>query len=214
MFGAIATDRRCIYIGLVAATRAGLGFKLHTGWAALVVVTGRPGALDILLRRRIELLPADGSIPRFVYHEAAELAPDRARDAVAEARKAARRCSEAAVRKVISLLEQRRISVQTCGMPKGSTAVPDDLSKILASHALIHAAEGALFQDALAAACKQAGMKVVNARERDLWSLAGSAYGIDPLQLREQIDGIRQFVGPPWGADQKIATVAALMALA
>ena len=180
----------------------------------MVAASGRPGTVNILLRRRIELLPADGSIPRFVYHPAAELARDPAQEAVAEAREAARRCSETAVRQVVSLLKQRNIAVHTCGMLKGSTAVPEDLSKILASHALIHAAEGALFQDAIAAACKQAGMNVVSARERDLWSLAGSAYGIDPLRLREQIDGIRQLVGPPWGADQKIATVAALMALA
>jgi hypothetical protein len=99
-------------------------------------------------------------------------------------------------------------------MLKGSISVPEDLSRILASHALIHAAEGALFQNALGAACNRAGIEVVDATERDLWSSAASAYGIDPMELRKQIDGLRQVFGPPWGADQKIATAAALMALA
>ena len=179
-----------------------------------MAAAGHPGAFDILLRRRVELLPADGSIQRFVYHQAAELATGPAQEAVDAARAAARRCSDAAVQDLVSILEQRSISVRTCGIPTSSTIVPEDLSKILASHTLIHAAEGALFQNALAAACDRAGIQVVSARERDLWSSAASAYSIDPIELRKQIDGLRQTIGPPWGVDQKIATAAALMALA
>lgn len=180
----------------------------------MVVAAGQPGEVAILLRRRIELLPADGSVPRFVYHRAAELPPGLAQDAVAAAREAARRCSEAAIQDIVSLLKQRNISIRACGMVKGSTGVPEELSRILASHALIHAAEGALFQNALAAACNRAGIKVVDVRERDLWSSAASAYGINAEELRRQIDGLRQGFGPPWGADQKVATTVALMALA
>jgi hypothetical protein len=54
-------------------TLAALGCKLHTGWAMLVAVAGDPGGIEVLLRRRIDLLPPDNSIPRFVYHQAAEM---------------------------------------------------------------------------------------------------------------------------------------------
>ena len=57
----------------MAVARAALGFRLHTGWAAVVAAAGQPGKIEVLLRSRIELLPPDGSIPRFVYHEAAAL---------------------------------------------------------------------------------------------------------------------------------------------
>jgi hypothetical protein len=51
------------------AAPAALGFRLHTGWAALVAIAGVPGKFQVLLRRRIELLPRGDSVPRFVYQE-------------------------------------------------------------------------------------------------------------------------------------------------
>ena len=73
----------------MGSLHAALGLKLHTGWAALVVVAGRPGDIQVLLRQRLELLPADGSIPRFVYHQAAEMKLPQATQLVKSARKAA-----------------------------------------------------------------------------------------------------------------------------
>lgn len=43
-------------------------------------------------------------------------------------------------------------------------------------------------------------------RERDIWSKLGG-------EVREEVDGLRGLIGPPWGADQKTAAAAALVAL-
>jgi hypothetical protein len=99
------------------------------------------------------------------------------------------------------------VSIDAAGVATGSTAVPSDLAAILAAHPLIHAAEGVLFQEAVAGACEARGLNVVRVRERDLWSKLGS-------DVRQEVDSLRSLIGPPWGADQKTATAAALIALA
>src|SRR5882724_501314 len=53
---------------------AALGLRAHSGWAALVVVTGHPQFPEVIGRRRIELV--DSTIPGAgqPYHTAEEMA--------------------------------------------------------------------------------------------------------------------------------------------
>jgi len=190
----------------MTAARAALGFKLHTGWAAVVVAVRPRGHIAVLLRRRIELLPPDGSVPRFVYHEAAELGPAESSKVVKRAARAAQAAARAALAGLLEELRSTHVSIDAAGLATGSTAVPSDLSAILAAHTLIHAAEGVLFQEAVAEACESRGLNVVRVRERDLWSKLGS-------DVRKEVDSLRSLIGPPWGADQKTATATALVAL-
>ncbi len=163
---------------------AALGFSLHTGWAAAVVVTGDPRKVEVILRLRLELLPSGGC--------------REAHRTVQEAFEA----SSSAGRKIVA-----------AGIPTGSTKLPGDLSKILAAHALIHAAEGHLFSQAIVAACQSCGVHPVTVRLRDIWGKAAAACEMEEKELRGAVDNIRKTVGPPWSRDQKIATVAALLAL-
>jgi hypothetical protein len=105
------------------ATRAALGFKLHTGWAMLVAVAGQPGEIQVLFRRRIELLPRDESIPRFVYHEAAELPLPRATALVKRASEASQKAARLAVKEVLRELDSRGAKAAVCGVLSGSTPV-------------------------------------------------------------------------------------------
>jgi hypothetical protein len=197
----------------MAALRAALGFRLHTGWAALVAAAVRPNQIEILTRRRIELLPADESIPRFVYHQAAELDTKESAALVKRAAAGSRQAARAAVKEILEWLRRMDIAVDLAGIPVGSTTVPADLAKILGSHPLIHAAEGALFHSAVASACEAAGLKAVTVRERDVFSRAADARGIAEPRFRQSLDDLRKTIGPPWSADQKIAAAAALLAL-
>lgn len=83
----------------MTATRAALGFKLHTGWAAVVAAARPYGHVEVLLRRRIELLLPDESVPRFVYHDAAELAPAESSKLIKRAARAGWDSGRAAVRR-------------------------------------------------------------------------------------------------------------------
>jgi len=193
--------------------QAAFGFKLHTGWAALVVISGCPGKIQLHLRQRIELLPPDNSIPRFVYHEASECPLAQAREMVKRAAKASREAARLAVKQSIGELEARGIRVRVCGVLCGSTPIPDDLPAVLRSHPLIHSAEGALFQNAIVSACESCAMTPFLAREREVWARAAEAWGVAEPGLRQEVDGLRKSAGSPWSADQKAATAIALLAL-
>lgn len=188
------------------ATRAALGCKLHTGWAAVTVVARLRGHINVLLRRRIELLPPDQSVPRFAYHEAAELALTESAKLIKRTARAAQTAADRALTGILEELRSGGVSIDAMALATGSTAVPSELRAILASHTLIHAAEGVLFQEAVAAACKARGLNVIRVREKDLWSKLG-------IDARKEVDSLRSLIGPPWGADQKTATAAALIAL-
>ena len=186
--------------------KAGLGFKVHTGWTALVAIAGAPGHIRILVRRRLELLPDDDTMPRFVYHKAAELPVSEAADLVERVTRACEATARTAIEQILKELSSLGVSTRGAGIPTGSTVLPGTLAAILGSHALIHAAEGQLFQHAILSACENQGLRVTCTRERDLWSkLAGG--------VRQKLDDMRKSVGSPWAADQKTATAAALVAL-
>jgi hypothetical protein len=188
------------------ATRAALGFKLHTGWAAVVVAGRTRGHVEVFLRKRIELLPSDGSVPRFVYHQAAELPLAEASKLVKRTKRAVQESASAALAGLLQELRSGAVSIDAAGVTTGSMAVPSDLPAILAAHTLIHSAEGALFQEAVAQGCEARGMKVIRVRERELWTKLGP-------DVRAELDSLRGLIGPPWGADQKTATAAALVSL-
>ena len=195
------------------AMRAALGFKLHTGWAMLVALAGQPGGIQVLFRGRIELLPLDESVPRFVYHEAAELSLASATALVNRAREASQKAARLAIKDVLRELDSRGAKAAVCGVLSSSTLVPDDLSRILRSHPLIHAAEGALFQQAIVSVCESCGLAVTAAREREVWSRAAAAWGLPEPRLRKEIDALRTTVGAPWSADHKTAAAIALLAV-
>jgi hypothetical protein len=195
------------------AIPAALGFRLHTGWAVLVAVNGEPGRLEVSLRRRIELLPPGDSVPRFVYHRAAELPLPEAADLVHRAEIASREAAQIAVVDALDHLRSLDLTVKAAGIASGSRPIPKDLSAVLRSHPTIHTAESVLFQQSVAFACQECGLAVIAGREREVWLSAATTWGLKEEGLRRQIDGLRKSVGAPWSADQKTATAFALLAL-
>jgi len=167
----------------------------------------------VLFRGRIELLPPDESVPRFVYHEAAEMPLARATALVKRAREASQKVARLALTDTLRDLESRGAKAAVCGVLAGSTPVPDDLFRILRSHPLIHAAEGALFLQAIVSACESCGLTVTAVREREVWARAAAAWGLIEPELRKEMDALRKAVGAPWSADHKTAAAVALLAL-
>jgi hypothetical protein len=195
-------------------TPAALGFKLHTGWAILVALTGSPAKFEILLRRRIELLPPGDVIPRFMYHHAAEISLTQATRLIQQAETAARDAANLAVSDALDHLRTLKITAKAAGIATASKPGPTDLAAVLRSHPMIHTAEAALFQRALASACEKCGLAVTSAREREIWARAAKTSGAKEALLRKRVEDLRKSVGAPWGSDQKTATAYAVLALA
>ena len=88
------------------------------------------------------------------------------------------------------------------------------LESILASHALIHAADGELFRDALAHAMERSGLSVTRVREKELFDRAAREFRTAAEVLRRRVDETGRPIGPPWTQDQKLASLAGWLALA
>jgi hypothetical protein len=183
--------------------RTALGFRAHSGWAAMVAVAGTIDAPRVLERRRIVI--ADPEIPgsKQPYHAAAELPFPKAESVVRKAIESSRALALEAMSATVRSLQLQGHEVGGCGVLLGSGKALPGLEGILASHALIHTAEGEMFRDVLVWAAQECRLPVTGVREK----------GLDGTSLK-RISSFGKLIGPPWTQDQKYATVAALMALA
>jgi hypothetical protein len=186
---------------------AALGFRAHTGWAAVVAVAKD---CEILDRRRIAYEP---STTRFVYHNAADMPPDKAAASIELAGAETGKAAELEIHSLIAALAQKKIVVRTACVPAGNSKLPEMLADILAAHSRIHAAEGVFYREALVAACRSLGIRVKRAPERDLRTLAANALGSTVEDVQKRFQSMAKYLGPPWGEDQKLATLAACFAL-
>lgn len=192
---------------------AALGFRAHAGWASMVCVAGPARAPRIVGRWHIDL--AGSTTPRTVqpYHAARKRPLSDAAGVVQRATDLARQLARDAIRRAVGELGSQGWTIVGCGLGIGSTRPASTLAVTLASHALVHAAEGLLFRDALAAGAVDCGLPVTAVPERDLHLRAATTFAISPSSLRKRLTELGQPIGAPWRDDEKLATLAAWLAL-
>jgi hypothetical protein len=169
----------------------------------------------VIDRRRIVL--ADPAIEgsKQPYHEAEGRKPKEAERIVTRCIDSSRRLALEALAAVRDELRGRDHEVAGCGLLLASgRPLPGDLHAILASHALIHAAEGEMFRDVLVRAGEHLSLEVTGVRERELLALAAEATGLETPELQRRAGEMGRALGPPWRQDEKLATLAAWMVLA
>jgi hypothetical protein len=193
---------------------AAIGCRAHTGWAALVVVAGGFARTEVLFRRRAELSDPTGRVRRNVYHAARSLDPAAAADAVEAAERIAAEQAAAALERAVADATDEGAVVRACAVVVGAFPAGARLESILASHALTHAAEGRLYHGALLQGAESRGLDAVAIPKRSIWEQGEAALGVAQEELRHRIDQLRQALGPPWAQDQKLAALAAWIALA
>ena len=167
------------------------------------------------MRRRIEL--ADPAIEgsKQPYHEAEGKKPKEAERIVARCIDSSRRLAREALWAVLAELRQRHHDVVGCGLLLASgRALPPDVHAILASHALIHAAEGEMYRDVLVRASEHFSLRVTGVRERDVLVRAAEATGLAAAELQRRVAEMGRPLGPPWRQDEKLASLAAWTVLA
>lgn len=190
---------------------AALGLRAHSGWAALVVLAGSVDAPYPVRRSRIELIGK--GTPKQPYHAAELLALAEAKQLIDHSISESRRLAAQALRQMAEELAQEGYQTAAGALLTSSARPLPELASVLASHALIHSAEGDLFREALAFGAQAWGIELRRIREKDLLTAAEAQLGRPGKQLQANIDKMRQEIGPPWAADQKLAALAAWIAL-
>lgn len=191
-----------------------VGVRVHSGWGALVAVTGERGKAEVIQRRRV--LVADSKIPGTVqpYHHAEKLKLPEAGRYLANCAKLADGLAAAAIAQIARALEQCGFRLTGYAILLASGRPLPPLADILRSHATIHTAEGEFFRAVFRRTFEGAGIPVQGFRERELERRAEEALGREASALRQEVQQLGKNLGPPWTQDQKSAALAAWIVLA
>ncbi len=192
---------------------AAVGFRVHSGWTALVAVTLEKGAPVVLARQRVQLVETFTYEFRQPYHTAEKMLLGQAREFIERVRDEARRLAHHSIRGLQNDLQKQGIALKGCGLVLASGRPLPELEKILASHALIHTADGELFREAILHGCNRCDLKTEGIKERELLERAGQAFRVKPAELMRRITELGRPLGSPWSQDEKFATLAAWLAL-
>jgi len=194
--------------------KVALGMKAHSGWAALVVLGARSGELLVVDRRRMELVEKeDASWAKQPYHAAERLNAGDARDLVGRGLETARRIAVREMGTAVKRAREAGHEVAGCAVLVVDPMPDWTVDEILAVHFRMHKAEGVLFRDALARAAGACGLRVLGIPEKQLDEQAERTLASSANNLRKTIALLGKSVGPPWGKDQKDASLAAMIAL-
>lgn len=191
---------------------AALGFRVHTGWAAMIAVTPGESALPTILdRRRVEMIA--GTDPhRFAYHAAAKLTLDAAQQFVLETEKIALSRAKDGLAAALRDLREKGYEVVASGTIARNRPFSSPLEATLRSHSLLHAAEGELFRQAIIGGSEARGVPVTRVPARELYPQAVRHLGISLETLRARLAELGREVGKPWAQDQKESLLVALLA--
>jgi hypothetical protein len=192
---------------------AAIGFRVHSGWAAVVAVCVEKGAPAVLAKQRVHLVETFTYEFRQPYHTAEKMLLGQAREFIARMQAEARRLAYGAIRELASRTQEQGAKLTRSGLLLASGRPLPVLEKILASHALIHTADGELFREALLHASARCGLKEFTIKEKELLNRAGQVLRAKPNDLLRRVTELGREFGAPWSQDEKFATLAAWLAL-
>ena len=191
-----------------------LGFRAHSGWTALVAIALEDGTPHVLLRERPHLVKTFAYEFRQPYHTAKTRSPAEACDFISQVRTEARSLAWQAISSVQSDFRHQGYELRRCGLLLSSGKLLPELPIILASHALIHTADGELFRESLLHAIDRCELETFTAIENGLFERASRALHLKADELGRRLIHLGTAVGPPWTQDEKLAALVAWLSLA
>jgi hypothetical protein len=194
--------------------RAAVGFRVHSGWSALVAVSLEKDGPVVLSRERVHLVETFIYKFRQPYHTAGRMPLEKARAFVDASLVEAKRLAGSALRSTEKELGSKGYGLARAALLLASGKALPSLEGILRSHALIHTADGELFREALRHACGDCGMEIACFRERELLERGVKALGMKRDRLLRRLTELGSGYGSPWTQDEKFATLAAWLVLA
>jgi hypothetical protein len=188
--------------------QAATGFRVHSGWAAAVTISGTSSSLQVVDRRVVVLADVKLKGSKQPFHAAENLAHEQAEALIERCRESTRALARRGFDGICDAGE-----IAACAILLSSARPLPDLAAILASHALIHTAEGEFFRDAIRDAGQARGLTVRGWKERDLFPTCESELRLSRAEIEQTLAAWGKKMGPPWRQDEKFAALAAWMAV-
>jgi hypothetical protein len=192
---------------------AAMGFRVHSGWTAMVAVSLDKDGPRVLFRGRPQLVETFSYEFRQPYHTAEKMPLERAGAFISRMEYQSSVLAAEVIASVKTELRSQGYEIRAFALLLAAAKALPGLDRILASHALIHTADGELFRLALLKAGKQAGLAAFLLKDRELLGTASQALKVAPPRLSAQLTALGKPLGPPWSQDEKLATLAAWLAL-
>ena len=188
---------------------AALGFRVKSGWAAAVLLTGPTRSPQLCDVRRIDL--SDPRLPetRQPYHAAmGKLETDTTK--INRRVSVVRSIAQQSIATLLASYRQKGYAIRRAALVVGSQVDPDSIAN---AHIRAHAFEGQLFRSVLGEALQACRIRTEILVERN-------AYAQAAVKLKDSNDNVQRMVRDfgrvaqgPWRAEQKLAALAAWLTL-
>jgi hypothetical protein len=209
----MASDRACdVSNKMIEAQIVGLGFRVKSGWAAVVVLTGTAHSPQLSDVNRIEL--CDPRLPetRQPYHAAmGKLETDSTK--VNDGERVVRSISRQSLTKLLKNYRQKGFRIMRAALVVGSQINPTNITN---PHIRAHALEGRLFRSVVVETLQAHEIRVEVLLERDAYPSVSARLKQSSDDVRRTIQDLRRFAAAkerPWRAEEKLAALAALFAV-
>ena len=192
-----------------SAAKVALGFRVKSGYAIAVALSGAAAAPRILARCLVQL--SDPAVPetRQPYHDGFYKQQNDPRE-LARRTAIVRRCAR---REVTALLKDECFSGLPCrgaGLVVGSVIDPAKVGNL---HIRAHASEGQLFRTVLAEALSARKIRCDVTVEKTLAVTAAKRLKRSNAEITRTVAALGKTLGGTWRAEEKAACTAAWMAL-
>jgi hypothetical protein len=190
-------------------SRAALGFRVKSGWAAAVVLTGSACSPQLCDVQRIDF--SDPQLPetRQPYHAAMgklETDPRKIDRRVRVVRSIAQR----SIATLLAGYRQNGYSIRRAALVVGSRIDPASVTN---PHIRAHAFEGRLFRSVVEKSLQTHRIRTDVLIERDAYMQAAIQLKQSNENVRRTVQNFSRETEAPWRAEQKLAALAAWLAL-
>ena len=188
---------------------AALGFRVKSGWAAAVLLTGPTRSPQLCDVRRIDL--SDPRLPetRQPYHAAmGKLETDTTK--INRRVSVVRSIAQQSIATLLASYRQKGYAIRRAALVVGSQVDPDSIAN---SHIRAHAFEGQLFRSVLGEALQACRIRTEILVERNAYAQAAAKLKDSNDNVQRMIRDFGRVAQGPWRAEQKLAALAAWLTL-
>jgi hypothetical protein len=188
---------------------AALGFRVKSGWAAAIMLTGSARSPQLCDVQRIDLSDPRFPETRQPYHAAMGKLETDARK-INRRVDVVRRIAEKSITKLLAGYRQQNFTIKRAALVVGSQIDPHSVTN---PHIRAHALEGQLFRSVLQESLHAHRILSDILIERDAYARAAVQLKQSNENVRRMIQNFGRDTEAPWRAEQKLAAVAAWVAL-
>ena len=188
---------------------AALGFRVKSGWAAAVLLTGPAHSPQLCDVRRIELSDRRFPETRQPYHAAMGKLETNASKINRRVR-VVRRIAQQSIAALLADYRQKGYAISRAALVVGSQIDPASIAN---PHIRAHAFEGRLFRSVLEEALHAYRVRTEVLIERDAYAQGVTKLKESNEDVRRVIQNFGRAAQGPWRAEQKLAALAAWLAL-